>query len=583
MRPPMIPIPAGGTTRIAPINAPQGPCSAGPVSPYSRPRVPNPLHDKASPPPHASTPPVASNAPTPIPNQTPTPFGASSAPFKAPGVGARIDQYEIIRELGAGGMGTVYLARDLRLGRRVAIKFLQTQHAELTRALPRRGARDRALQPREHRHHLRGRRAAAAARSWCSSSSRASRSRAVIEQRRRCRRRARSSSCVPVVRALACAHEQGIVHRDLKPENIFVTDAGTVKVLDFGIAKVLQDEPRDVDAAPRSGAARRGARARGSSDTAARARARSSARWRTCRPSSGASAAPIDHRTDIWAVGIMLFEMLTGRHPLEPLDGDPLRRSPRCSSSRCRAAPRSRRDVPRELADVVDRCLKKRKDERFPDARRCCARSSRSCPALARAARSRSTRARTPACASFQEADAGRFFGRSREIAAMVTRIRDRPLMASSARRASASRRSCAPVSCPRSRLGRELGGARAAARAQAAGGARRRCSRRWSRARRRRSTSIGEQKELAERLRDASRATSARRCAASARRDNQRVLLFVDQFEELYTLVPEPAERRAFTACLAGVADDATSPLRVVVVDPLRLPRSRRRGPARS
>src|SRR4051812_42146036 len=223
MRPPMIPIPAGGSPRIAPIHAPQGPrAPQGPSAPQG---LGSPIGstDKASPPPHASTPPVPSNAPTPIPNQTPTPFGASSAPFKTPGVGARLGQYEIIRELGAGGMGVVYLARDDRLGRRVAIKFLQTGNAELTRRFI---IEARATARCSHENivviyevgelqgspfmvleYLQGQTLSA-----------------VIKKQAPMPPTRAVEMVASVVRALACAHEQGIVHRDLKPDNVFVTD-----------------------------------------------------------------------------------------------------------------------------------------------------------------------------------------------------------------------------------------------------------------------------------------------------------------------------------------------------------------------
>ena len=110
---------------------------------------------------------------------------------------------------------------------------------------------------------------------------------------------------MPVVRALACARELAIVHRDLKPENIFVTDAGGVKVLDFGIAKLHGAE--DIAQTGGSGA-----------DDPARSRDSALVGTLPYMAPEQWGADEIDHRTDLWAVGIVLFEMLAGRHPLAP-------------------------------------------------------------------------------------------------------------------------------------------------------------------------------------------------------------------------------------------------------------------------
>src|SRR5690349_1133940 len=163
------------------------------------------------------------------------PAGSAAAEPPLLVAGERLGQYEIIRELGRGGMGRVYLARDTRLGRRVAIKFLRsTSRAVRERFLAEARATARCvhenivvihevndndstpfmvleyLEGKTLREHM--------------TQGRVPPLEAV-------------ELMIPVVRALARAHESGIVHRDLKPENIFLTGAGLVKVLDFGIAK----------------------------------------------------------------------------------------------------------------------------------------------------------------------------------------------------------------------------------------------------------------------------------------------------------------------------------------------------------
>ncbi len=428
--------PGGSATRIAPIALASGvgiggtmrqpvPSGAGGGGTRIGPgEGPGPAPHGAGAPARPSAPAINSQAITPVPGATPSPFpSGSSSSFRAPGVGARLGQYEIIRELGAGGMGVVYLARDDRLGRRVAIKFLQTGNAELTRRFI---VEARATARCSHENivviyevgelqgspfmvleYLQGQTLSAVIRKSAPMPS----TRAV-------------ELIASVIRALACAHEQGIVHRDLKPDNIFLTDGGTVKVLDFGIAKVLQDEQRDPESYRDQ--SRPEVIGPAALDMAARTGIIGTLAYMS--PEQWGIGGPIDHRTDIWATGLILFQMLTGRHPLEPLGGDPRAWVTDLDSpmpSLRNEAP----EIPPELADIVDRCLRKRKEERCPTPPRCCARSSRSCRGASRRARARS-RAPYAGLRAFQEEDAGRFFGRSREIAALVTRIRDTPLMA---------------------------------------------------------------------------------------------------------------------------------------------------------
>ncbi len=472
-----------------------------------------------------------------------------------PAPGTRLQHYELIRELGRGGMGTVFLARDTRLGRRVAIKFLHTQDADLTsrfileaRATARCSHENIVViyevgeysgSPFMVLEFLQGQ----------------SLKKTLGRQRVPTTRAV--ELMVPVVRALACAHEQGIVHRDLKPENILVTEAGNIKVLDFGIAKVLhgQEQPQEPSTFVGhvlddhlSDLTRRGAIL---------------GTMAYMSPEQWGNGVPIDHRTDIWAVGIMLFQMLAGRHPLEPLRGNELA----VTALLDEPMPRLRDvvpDVPTELAAIVDRCLLKHKDKRFPDA-----------VSLLRALEpflpGRYTRElridESPyaGLSSFQEADADRFFGRTREVAALVNRLQDQPLLAvvgpSGTGKSSFVRAGVVPV-LKRSgeqwesfviRPGRHPLAALAGMAAPLVGS----------------SPSLEEdlqkQQKLVERL-VAEPGYIGNVLRGRARREGRKILLFIDQFEELYTLVPDARERLAFTACLSGIADDATSPIRVVL-----------------
>ncbi len=468
--------------------------------------------------------------------------------------GTKVSQYELIRELGSGGMGTVYLARDLRLGRKVAIKFLQSKDAETTRRFI---LEARLTASCSHENIViiyevgQFQRSPFMVLEYLQGSplSKIAKPDTKLPPPRAV------ELMIPVVRALVCAHEQGIVHRDLKPDNIFVTDSGTIKVLDFGIAKVLQggDEPATAGkVTPHHGTL--------NMKDAAGDSTRAGVVIGTLKymsPEQWGGSTGVDHRTDIWAVGVMLFQMLSGKHPLppdSPLVLTALLQQPMMKLND--VAP----DVPPGLAEVVDRCLLKHKDQRFPDAR-----------ALLRALEpfqgGHITREVMPdaspyaGLSAFQESDAARFFGRSREIAAMVARIRERPLVGligpSGVGKSSLVRAGLVPALKQSGenweslvvRPGRHPMQALASLIAPLLEAG---------------TNEPEPPKDLVKHLYQEPGYVGVvlRRHAKKNRRN---VLLFIDQFEELYTLVPEAEDRLAFTACIGSLSDDISSPTRVV------------------
>ncbi|HEX7841361.1 MAG TPA: serine/threonine-protein kinase, partial [Kofleriaceae bacterium] len=205
-------------------------------------------------------------------------------------------------------MGEVHLARDLRLGRLVAVKLLTTQKPDLDErflAEARATARCRhenivviyevgahGGQPYMVLEYLEGQ----TLRQWMNDHAATAGPPARVPPARAV------DLMLPVVRALAYAHDQGIVHRDLKPENVMLTRAGVIKVLDFGVAK-------DVEApVPDPGPA--------GDDAGPTASSSALAGTRPYMSPEQLSLGALDHRADVWAVGIMLFELVAGAHPL---------------------------------------------------------------------------------------------------------------------------------------------------------------------------------------------------------------------------------------------------------------------------
>ena len=461
--------------------------------------------------------------------------------------GATIEQFELIREIGRGGVGRVFLARDTKLGRRVALKFLQVNSPQLKERFL---VEAKATAQCHHENivvvhqvgeargipylaleYLDGEPLAKMLGGRALSPTRA------IEL------------ITPVLRALGRAHDAGIVHRDLKPENIFVTRRGLIKVLDFGIAKLFDSAEADLTTEAESS---RLPSARNRSGFVGTPAYMAPEQW---------SAGDIDHRTDLWAVGIILWQMLAGRHPLRPITGDRLKAIAARFDEPMPDIGEAVPAIPDALAKVINACLNKDKDQRPAAAAILLDELHNASPRPVSPAKEISSP--YPGMSAFQELDAERFFGRQRDVEALLQRLEQQSMVGvigpSGVGKSSFVRAGVIPA-LKRSHDLWEVLVTRPAR--DPVGGLAALLESEYDDEE---SLGVSTSQEIRARLyAEPGYLGKALRARARTRRSN--ILLFVDQFEELYTQVDDRSEQQVYRACLAAVADDPSSPLRVII-----------------
>lgn len=256
-------------------------------------------------------------------------------------IGRQVSHYDVIERIGGGGMGVVYKARDVRLGRTVALKFLPPRNAGNPTARAQLLAEAQAASALDHpnigvvyeigetetqRPFI--------AMAWYESET--------------LKERLRSgplpvhdavTAAAQICGALAAAHHAGIIHRDVKPANVLITRSGVAKLVDFGIAKLVSAHSADEHMTAGTPAYMSPEQTRGTA---------------------------LDARTDLWSLGVVLYEMLTGRRPFrgetDQLVIETIRDAEPVPITELRP------DVPAALGQVVARCLRKVPAERYPSA-----------------------------------------------------------------------------------------------------------------------------------------------------------------------------------------------------------------------
>ena len=259
-------------------------------------------------------------------------------------MGFQSDRYELRGEVGRGGMGVVHLAHDRELERPVAIKFLPTDLAEQTAAVKmfRQEARAAAAMNHPNIVHVYDVTVVSGRPCMVMEFVQGKTARELMKRKGSNRKHPLAPRRVAEIArdicdALAYAHTQNVIHRDVKPGNIIVSDRGQAKLMDFGISKVLEANVEGVT------------QAKGTPQY---------------MPPEQILGQEVDARTDLYALGISMFEILTGRRPF--VGDDVVNQQLHVDiPDPCEIQP----DVPDEMVDIIQKACKKKPSHRFQSAR----------------------------------------------------------------------------------------------------------------------------------------------------------------------------------------------------------------------
>ena len=276
--------------------------------------------------------------------------GPSSQITEGALVGGR---YEVVRLIGKGGMGEVYEARNVNSGRAVALKTIRAE-VDQTPEQRRRFLREaKAATAIEHPNVIEVLDVFEEKDGTLVMVMELLRGETLKEHRKKRGALTLHETALlmlPVVEALHVAHEKGIVHRDLKPENVFLAEShsgSTVpRVLDFGIAKVL--DPTTINSETQGGGTATGSLL-------------GTPHYMSYEQAM--SEKDIDQRSDVWSLGVMVFEALTGRRPIEFENLGEM--YTKFLTGKVPAAREVLPDLPEDMATVLDGCLKMQREERL--------------------------------------------------------------------------------------------------------------------------------------------------------------------------------------------------------------------------
>ena len=266
-------------------------------------------------------------------------------------IGKTLAHYRIVEKIGAGGMGEVYRATDTRLGRDVALKILPPSASANPESRQRFEREARAIASLQHPHIVTIHSVEEAdGVTFLTMELVSGKTLAQLVPPRGMPLERIFEIGIPLAEAVQAAHEKGVIHRDLKPGNVMIDDAGRLKVLDFGLAKLAPAAGDEQDTV---------------ADDEATAKGRILGTVAYMSPEQ-VEGKELDARSDIFSLGVVLYQLATGERPF---GGDtPIS----TMSAILRDDPPSvttRKPLPRHLGRIIHRCLQKSPNRRFQTAR----------------------------------------------------------------------------------------------------------------------------------------------------------------------------------------------------------------------